>query len=151
MASRRPELNFVLVGPVDDRVADEAAALGRLSNVTLHPAQPAEKVASFVRGFDVGLIPFVVDEMTRGVTPLKMFEYLASGVPVVATPLPACVDHPAVETASEPGSFAALIAAAVKMVPEQRSSLRHAAEDASWERRLQPLLDRLDALGLRRV
>jgi len=151
VAALRPDLRFVLVGPVDDRVADDAAALSRLPNVVFHPAQPAETVASFVRGFDVGLIPFVVDEMTEGVTPLKMFEYLASGVPVVATPLPACVDHPAVKVASEPGSFAALIAAALKTGPEQRSRLRRAAEEASWDERLRPLLDRLDALGLRRV
>ena len=151
VAARRPELSFVLVGPVDDRVAGDAEALGRLPNVTILPARPAVEVAAFVRGFDVGLVPFVVDEMTRGVTPLKMFEYLASAVPVVATPLPACVDHPAVDVADDAEGFASAVDAALRLDPARRAALRHSAEEASWDRRLRPLLDRLDALGLRRV
>ncbi len=88
------------VGPVDPLVDEEVAGLTALPNVQVVPAQPSDRIAEYVRGFSVGILPFVVDEMTEAVTPLKLYEYLACGVPVVATPLPACLQHPAVATSS---------------------------------------------------
>lgn len=149
VARLRPGLSFVFVGPVDPEVKDQAAALAELPNVTLIPAQSSATIAGFVRGFSVGILPFVVDKMTEAVTPLKMYEYLACEVPMVATPLPACVREAAVSTASEAPSFAAAIDAALDLGPGDRENLRRRAEAASWERRIEPLLARLEGLGLR--
>ena len=143
----RPALQFVLVGPVDPLVKGEAAELSALPNVHLLPAQPSDRIAEFVRGFSVGILPFVINEMTQAVTPLKMYEYLASGVPTVATPLPACVQHPAVATASDARSFAAGIDGALDMTAPQRLDLRAHAETAAWRQRIVPLLNRLEELG----
>jgi glycosyltransferase involved in cell wall biosynthesis len=139
------------VGPVDPLVKREATELSALPNVHLLPAQPSDRIAEYVRGFTVGILPFVLEEMTMAVTPLKMYEYLASGVPVVATPLPACVDHPAVRTASDPKSFVAEIDAALEMTGEERAGLRAHAEKADWKQRIVPVLERLDQSGLRNV
>jgi hypothetical protein len=141
----------VLVGPVDSDVEEEAKKLGELPNVTFVPSQSSERIAEFVRGFAVGILPFVVDEMTEAVTPLKMYEYLASGVPVVSTRLPACERHPAVATAAEPGEFAALIDQAVGLDARRRLELRAHANDAAWEQRIRPLLDRLEEQGQREL
>lgn len=151
VAGIRPELEFVVVGPIEPEVEDQAQMLGELGNVTLLPAESSDRIARYVRGFTVGILPFVVDEMTEAVTPLKMYEYLASGVPVVATPLPACDRHPAVATASQPGEFAARIDDALGLTPRQRLDLRAHAEPAAWEQRIGPLLNRLEERGQRRV
>ena len=151
VANLEPELSFVLVGPVDPEVEEEARKLGELANVTLLPSQSSERIAEFVRGFAVGILPFVIDEMTEAVTPLKMYEYLASAVPMVATPLPACVAHPAVATASDAAEFSVLIDAALEMTAQERLDLRAQAEPASWKRRIRPLFDRLEERGQRRV
>ena len=151
LAAQATELEFVMVGPVDPRVADRLGELSRYGNVTHIPAQPGERIPDYVRGFDVGLIPFVVNEMTEGVTPLKMYEYLACGVPVVATPLPACVEHPSVSVAGDSPGFLTHIEEAMGAGPESNQKLRARAEEASWRRRLVPLLNRLDDLGLRTV
>ncbi len=145
----RPDLTFVLVGPIDPDVEDRAGKLARLANVTLVPAQSSEKIAEFVRGFSVGVLPFVIDEMTEAVTPLKMYEYLACGVPMVATPLPACLREEAVQTAQDPASFAARIDEALLLTAAERQALRNHARTTSWDRRVGPLLDRLESLGLR--
>ena len=149
VADLRPDLTFVLVGPIDPEVEDRADKLARLTNVTLLPAQSSERIGEFVRGFSVGVLPFVIDEMTEAVTPLKMYEYLASGVPMVATPLPACVREELVQTAHDPSSFAARIDDALLLNAGERQELRNHARAASWERRVAPLLDRLESLGLR--
>lgn len=151
VANLRANLRFVLVGPVDPEVEEEARRLGKLPNVEFLPPQSSERIAEFVRGFAVGLLPFVVDEMTEAVTPLKMYEYLASGVPVVSTPLPACERHPAVATAADPGEFAARIDQAVDLGSRGRLELRDHANDAAWDHRIRPLLDRLEERGKREL
>jgi glycosyltransferase involved in cell wall biosynthesis len=149
VARLRPGLSFVFVGPVDPEVMDQAGKLADLPNVTLLPAQSSTAIAEFVRGFAVGILPFVIDKMTEAVTPLKMYEYLASGVPMVATPLPACVAQPSVLTASDAAGFAVAIDDALSLDRDQRRDLRRHAGEASWERRVEPLLARLESLGLR--
>ena len=68
-----------------------------------------------------------------------------------ATPLPACVQHPAVTTASDAGSFAAGIDDAIEFSPERRAGLRVYGEEADWKQRVVPVLERLEQLGLRTV
>ncbi len=147
----RPDLTFVLVGPIDPEVEDPADKLEDAE--CHHPACTDLRTRSreFVRGFSVGVLPFVIDEMTKAVTPLKMYEYLACGVPMVATPLPACVREELVQTAHDPASFAARIDEALLLNSGERQDLRNHARAASWERRVAPLLDRLESLGLRSV
>ena len=151
VAESRPSLEFVIVGPVDPRAENQAARLLALPNVTYYPEQTVTRIVEFVRGFSVGLVPFVVDDITRGVTPLKMYEYMACGVPVVATPLPSCVEHPAVEAASDPRSFADGIDRALEVSENQRMELVAHAEAAAWSGRVAPLLHRLEEAGLIRV
>jgi glycosyltransferase involved in cell wall biosynthesis len=145
VAQQRPEVAFVLVGPVDPGLKSQASKLSELPNVKLMPPQRSERIADFVRGFTVGILPFRVNEMTEAVTPLKMYEYLACGVPMVATPLPACVREPAVRTASDPETFAAAIDAGIELGRRDRLDLRSHAEPADWRRRVAPLRSLLES------
>jgi glycosyltransferase involved in cell wall biosynthesis len=80
-----------------------------------------------------------------------MYEYLAAGVPVVATPLPACVATPGVRVAATPEDMSRAIAEALEEPAELEQDRLATARAASWDRRLRPLLDRLDDLQLRVV
>lgn len=151
VASLASNHTFVLVGPVDPRVRSDMAALDALPNVEHIPEQPGDLIPGFVRGFSVGLVPFVVDEMTRGVTPLKMYEYMACGVPVVAAPLPACVEHPGVAVGATPEATVEEIDRALALTGSERQQLIEYGREASWDDRIRPLLDELDQKGLLRV
>jgi glycosyltransferase involved in cell wall biosynthesis len=132
-----PEYDFVVVGPIDDAVEARMLALARLPNVHLIDAVPSNDIPAYVSAFDAGIIPFVVDELTRGVSPLKMYEYLAARVPVVATPLPVCDAHPMVRTASTSEGFAAQIVKAVEgRTAAFDAEADAAASAASWESRV---------------
>ena len=115
------------------------AVLQRLPNVHRLGAVPSDEIPEYVSTFDVGIVPFVVDELTRAVSPLKMYEYLAAGVPVVATPLPVCVAHPMVRTAASVDGFASEIeaAAAERGTEEFEVRARAAADEASWDSRVE--------------
>lgn len=78
-----PEINFVFAGPVDEgylpkdfRLPDNVHFVGRV---------PYEEMPAMIKGFDVALIPFKKDEVSHTIFPLKLFEYLGAGKPVVAT------------------------------------------------------------------
>jgi glycosyltransferase involved in cell wall biosynthesis len=86
-AERLAEVTFILVGPVK-RHRVRVQSLSGLANVHLLPASPHSAVPAIVGGFDVCLIPYAVNDYTRGLSPLKLYEYLAMGKPVVATRLP---------------------------------------------------------------
>lgn len=153
VASGLPDHEFVFVGPVDPRSRQDADRLESLANVSFIGELPSDDMPSVVASFDVGVVPFVIDDMTRGVSPLKMYEYLAGGKPVVATPLPLCVEHPLVDTAAEAGEFAEHVRAAVLNSRDSAlvAARKASAAEADWVVRVQPLIERLDALSLRRV
>ena len=83
-ARRRPDLNFVLVGPVETDVS----SLLRQSNLRLLGPVPHTAVPRYIKEFAVGIVPYRLNEYTSHVYPSKLNEYLAMGIPVVSTDLP---------------------------------------------------------------
>jgi len=91
IARRRPDWQLVLVGPVyqaGEATMAALATLGRLPNVHRLPAVTEAAIGSCAIGLDVCLIAYRLGAGTRGINPLKLYQYLAVGRPVVATPLP---------------------------------------------------------------
>ena len=84
-ALRFPEWDFILVGGTDHCDIREAQ---KLLNVTFVGEVPYDDAAAWVHSFDVAMIPFRLTELTRCTNPVKVYEYLAAGKPVVATALP---------------------------------------------------------------
>jgi glycosyltransferase involved in cell wall biosynthesis len=140
LAARRPEWTFVLLGDV----VTDVAALRGLRNVHLLGRKPYAVLPSYCRGFDVGIVPFRTNELTLHANPLKLREYLAAGLPVVATPIPEVARYASlVHLAEEPAGFAAEIEDALdENDPESRFRRVDAMRAESWTRRV----DELDGL-----
>lgn len=104
LAVRHPEWSIELVGPVLGGAQEELNSLTKQPNVTHSGAVPHDEVPSVLRDFTIALIPFRYGELTRGVNPNKLYEYLAAGLPVVATRFSRDVQvFPDVVRAAEPG------------------------------------------------
>jgi glycosyltransferase involved in cell wall biosynthesis len=84
MARTNPEVSFVLIG----KSIVSMGLVAKCSNVHYLGAVPYAELPSYGRHFDVGLIPFTVNRLTKAVNPLKLMEYYALGLPVLATRLP---------------------------------------------------------------
>ena len=84
VATRLPQVNFVLVGPSQTDVS----LLQRCANIHLFKARPHAEVPKYIKGFDAGIISYRLSEYTAHVYPTKLNEYLAMGIPVIATDLP---------------------------------------------------------------
>jgi uncharacterized SAM-binding protein YcdF (DUF218 family)/glycosyltransferase involved in cell wall biosynthesis len=84
VAEGMPDATFALVGPEQTDVA----TLRRCPNVQVLGQRPHDQLPEYVKGFDVGIVPYRITEYTANVYPTKLNEYLAMGIPVVATELP---------------------------------------------------------------
>lgn len=83
------DFSFVIIGPVSggERVTQPLAALATLPNVHVLGSRPFDQVRNYMRHANVGIIPFIPNALTHSISPIKLFEYLASGLSVVASKL----------------------------------------------------------------
>ncbi|HEX6667287.1 MAG TPA: glycosyltransferase [Solirubrobacterales bacterium] len=141
LARLRPEWSIVLVGPrgAGDPGGD-LSALDRAPNIHFAGARDAADLPNVLRGADVGLIPYAINDLTRSVFPMKVYEYLAAGLPVVATPLPALTGVDAVEVAADAGAaIAAVERESALDSPGRRKERSAAAVAHSWEARIEEI------------
>ncbi len=134
LARARPQWSFALVG----KTQTDVGMLQRLPNVHLLKQQPYSSLPGYCRGFDVGLIPFRMNELTLRVNPLKMREYLAAGLPVVSTPLPEVVRYKGlVRIATHEAGFLEAIEAALSERSRAQDRQRvEAMRQEGWDARV---------------
>ncbi|MFH1171099.1 MAG: glycosyltransferase [bacterium] len=83
LARERPGYLFVLIGPVWRGM--DITQLQKLSNVRFLGFQPANRVPALLHHASVGIVPHRHDTFVESMNPMKIYEYLAAGLPVVAT------------------------------------------------------------------
>jgi len=132
-----PSWQVVLIGPLKPGQVDEAR-LRRLPSVHLLGGKPREELPAYLKGLDVALIPYVPGELTRNIFPLKLFEYLAAGLPVVAGGLPELRRFEGViGLAGKVADYAPLVRAALgQKGSEQRAARVALAAQNSWAHRV---------------
>ncbi|HXD54914.1 MAG TPA: glycosyltransferase [Solirubrobacteraceae bacterium] len=148
LARLRRDWSIALVGPVGlgDPHTD-VGALAREPNVHMLGKRPYEQLLDVLRGADAGLIPYVRSELTASIFPMKVYEYLAAGLPVVATPLPALEGVEGVAIAADAAGFAARLQQELEGDGPQRRAERSAAAAAhSWDERLREIGAAIEAL-----
>ncbi|MBC7251744.1 MAG: glycosyltransferase [Anaerolineae bacterium] len=87
VARARPEWSFVFVGPIWYSKQERVAALEALGNVHFWGARPFDQLVPYLRGFDVCTLPHAITPLTRSMDPIKLYDYLATGKPIVSTPV----------------------------------------------------------------
>jgi glycosyltransferase involved in cell wall biosynthesis len=151
LACEHPGWSLVLIGPVGEGDPDtDVTALLRLGNVHLLGPKPYGALPSYLKGFALGLLPLRLNAYTQAMFPMKFFEYLAAGLPVVATRIRALQDYEqaALLCPPQPAAFAAAIErvlAGLGPVLTDRLALAARHTYASRTQRMLELLDKIDA------
>jgi len=147
LAMARPSWRWEFVGPIRARAARRIAAL---PNVHCLPAAPYEKLPESLARFDVGVIPFLRNRLTDVAHPLKLGEYLAAGIPVVATRLQSLTAVPGHVTLAETtAEWLSALEAAVRQSRSHENLIaerRALAGKHSWQRTAQIVLAALGEL-----
>lgn len=127
LADARPDWTIALVG-------DVVTTVPNLPNLHAFGPRPYRDLPAWLQRFDVGLIPYHLEPFNLHSCPLKLFEYLAAGTPVVGTALPALEGFgPAVRTAA-PDGFVDAVDTMVRTSPG-RAACRAEAGRHSWPER----------------
>jgi len=131
-AKRNPGWSFVLIGPL---LKVNPEALFAMPNVFYLGAKPYAELASFMKAFDVAMMPFALTELTLKISPTKTLEYMSAGLPVVSSRVPDVVaDYSElVEFFDSPSSFDDAVSRCLRLGSEARARLEDAAKGKSWE------------------
>ena len=142
VARLRPDWQLVLVGPV---VKIDPSTLPQAANIHYLGRKTYEELPAYVAGWDAAIMPFARNEATRFISPTKTPEYLASGKPVVSTPIVDVVrgwGHlDAVRIAEDPVRFVTEAEIALALPARQPGwlavvdrDLEQVSWDRTWER-----------------
>lgn len=82
VATRKPQWSFVIIGPV---IKIDPATLPQLGNIHYLGARNYEVLPYYLSGWDIAMIPFLLNDSTKYISPTKTPEYLAAGVPVISS------------------------------------------------------------------
>ncbi|MGV3508848.1 MAG: glycosyltransferase family 1 protein [Sphingobacteriaceae bacterium] len=83
-ATLKPDWQFILIGPT---VKIDPALLPTNKNIHYLGGKSYDELPAYLSGWDVAMIPFLLNESTRFISPTKTPEYLAAGIPVISTPI----------------------------------------------------------------
>ncbi len=133
LARALPSAEIHLIGPSHGRRLPSAP------NLHAHGPRPHGEIPAILAQADVAIVPFTTDRLAAAVSPLKVFEYLAAGRPVVSTPLPEIEGLPGVRIARGVDAFARAIDEAVGG-PFPRAEVSSLVRASTWEARVDALL-----------
>lgn len=146
LSRRFPEASFVLLG----RNEVDLASLSHCPNVHYLGLVPYSELPNYARYFDVGLIPFVRNDLTEAVNPLKLLEYFALGLPVLATRVRALEGREGpLRLASTRDEFCDQLAALLEDPASFGAQAREVARRNTWEGRAEQLTEFLLPLSSR--
>jgi glycosyltransferase involved in cell wall biosynthesis len=137
LAEADPSWHVVLIGPVKAGQVD-TSRLRRHPNIHLLGEKPRQEVPGYLKGAAVALIPYRLNELTRNIFPLKLYEYLAAGLPVVTAALPELAPFAGmVSLAYKSEQYPALVREALADdSPEARAARVAFAAGETWEARV---------------
>lgn len=139
LARRHREWSFVFVGPRKELSETQAAAfdeMAAMGNVHFLGPKTVTQLSAYPQHFDVCIMPYTVDGYTNNIYPLKLHEYLASGAPVVGSPIRTLQDFPDVVTLADTledwsGALAAALDPAVR-TPAATQGRQDTARRYDW-------------------
>lgn len=138
-ATRLRDVSFVLAGQI---TGGDYRELSKLPNVYFLGKLPYEQIPGLCACFDVCLLPWKMSKWIQFCNPLKFFEYMASGKPIVSIPIPEIAENYSdiVSVARTKGEYRKAITWELNNDTQKRAYRRiKAAKEHSWENHIERL------------
>lgn len=140
MISENSDVLFLFVGNLN---RPESLELKKYSNVRFTGRINYDDLGGYYSLFDVGLIPYVLNDRTSGVFPTKLFEYLAAGVPVLSTALPDLLEYNKDFVQIINSGNCTLKLKNLQTVSFDKAQLDSFVEENTWAKRHEVLLEKI--------
>jgi len=141
-ARMRPDWQWIFIGNEREGQRSELVSeLKQLPNVHFLGYKTYEQLPEYLRGMSVGLLPTQLNDYTRSMFPMKFFEYLAAGLPVVSTPLDFTKSQTAgLEVAAAPEAFVQAVERQLRRGRLTRDEALALVGDNTWDARTVKML-----------
>ncbi len=135
--SEFPDAYLVLVGEVFKKAKEPLAKLQEAHpHLIVLPSRPQMDLIPLLQRFDICVIPFLKNHITDAVSPVKIYEFLAAGKPVVTTDLHECNLYPGIARCATRGEFLGALAD-ILAEPDRAASVRKTfAGENTWQHRV---------------
>ncbi|MFM0300650.1 glycosyltransferase [Paraburkholderia sediminicola] len=143
MACQHPEWSIVLIGKIGEGERNtDVSILQALPNIHLLGPRAYGDLPRYLKGLDVAILPCQLNDYTKAMFPMKFFEYLAAGRPVVSTNLHALQDYGHVaKLAQDTNEFIEGVAAALRGEGATLDTRLEVARGQTYETRTQKMLE----------
>ena len=146
LAEKRPEYNIVLLGIKYDDSFDKAN-LNSKKNIYFLGSKDYEELPNYASKFDVCTIPFLINDITQATSPLKLFEYMALGKPIVTTAMKECKKYESVLISNNNDEFIDKVDYAIKLGKNKddvyHKILKKEVLENTWESKAKLILEML--------
>ena len=144
-----PETNFVFIG----KQSVDVSKLKAHPNAHFLGQKRYEELVGYARRFDVGLIPFRINELTVNVNPIKLKEYLALGIPIVSVKLPeVCAYRSVVRIADTRESFDQALKEEISgRHIASREEIDRVARGETWDQKVEEISSLIESLSIVRA
>ncbi len=143
LSEQHPEYDFIIAGPVWKEMEKDMDKIKDRSNVYTIGEVPYKDLPSLLACFDATIIPHKVDTFTQTMNPLKIYEYLAAGLPIVSTAVAGADQfQDLISLAVSPKDFSQKINKVLRQDTEELHQRRTAmATEHSWDTRIALMLE----------
>lgn len=143
MAKNNPDKSIVLIGDVTNNLINKIS--NKYKNIYLLGEKPYSEIPNYLNQFDVCTIPFVLNDLIKATHPVKVFEYLAAGKPVVATKMPEILDMEEIYFADK-NNFSSQIKTALKNNQKNIKKRQKIAKENTWTIRTKKLISNINKI-----
>lgn len=146
LCNQLQDTQIVLIGPNRKGFPEEKllnSLLNKHKNLFYLGVKKYEELVNYATYFDVSIIPFVDNEVTRNCSPVKLFEYMNIGVPIVTTNMPECRQYRSVLIAENHEDFVKQVSYALSLSKDAPLLIeqKKEAEENTWQARAKLIIE----------
>ncbi|MCL2384000.1 MAG: glycosyltransferase [Oscillospiraceae bacterium] len=143
-AEKHPNYAFILIGIEYDGSLKKSKLL-ECKNVYYIGKVKYNELISYSANMDLLTIPFLINDITESTSPVKLFEYMATGKPILTTDMRECRKYKSVKIAKDHEEFASMIPEVIELINdrEYRELLIQEAKENTWSKKADSILELL--------
>jgi glycosyltransferase involved in cell wall biosynthesis len=140
-----PECDICLIGLFNNQLFNQYG-LNKQGNIITESPIKHEELFDYARWFDISIIPFIHNEVIACCSPVKLFEYMNIGAPIVTTDIPECRQYKSVLIANTHEEFISLVTKAFNLAKDDKyfQIMKKEAEENTWETRAKVIIDAIN-------